>query len=132
MRQFADYIDGMLPQEALTQTLGDTWHAERRGLLLRVPSAIVPVAGSPDLNIVVNHSHSDAPKLRIAGEEPFVLDTPPLLIYCAQPLIQRSRKLSPSPRKCSSERAQASTRSARKLRIACRNSHQPTTTAASE
>ena len=75
MRQFADYIDGMLPQEALTQTLGDTWHAERRSLLLRVPSAIVPVAGSPDLNIVVNHSHPDAPKLCIAGEEPFVLDT---------------------------------------------------------
>lgn len=61
-------------QEALTQNLGDTWHGEKRSLLLRVPSAIVPVAGSPDLNIVVNHNHPDAPKLRIVGEEPFVLD----------------------------------------------------------
>jgi hypothetical protein len=39
-----------------------------------VPSAIVPIAGSPDLNMVVNHSHPAAGEMKIIAAEPFVLD----------------------------------------------------------
>ncbi|WP_245292780.1 hypothetical protein [Pararhizobium arenae] len=41
---------------------------------MRVPSAIVPIAGSPDVNILVNHAHPDAHRLRIVDEQPFVFD----------------------------------------------------------
>jgi RES domain-containing protein len=60
--------------EAWSQERGDRWHESRSSLLLRVPSAIVPLAGSPDRNVLVNHGHPDAAALRIVGEEPFSLD----------------------------------------------------------
>lgn len=60
--------------EALSQRKGDEWHAARSTLLLRVPSAIVPVAGSPDQNVLINHSHSAAADIRIVGAEDFSLD----------------------------------------------------------
>jgi hypothetical protein len=42
--------------------------------LLRVPSAIVPVANSPDLNVVINHNHPASADLRIVRTEVFSLD----------------------------------------------------------
>ncbi|CDZ62131.1 RES family NAD+ phosphorylase [Neorhizobium galegae] len=61
-------------QEVWTQQRGDAWHQARSTPLLRVPSAIVPIVRSPDLNIVVNHSHSAASEMKIIAAEPFVLD----------------------------------------------------------
>lgn len=61
-------------QEAWTQQRGDTWHHARTAVLLRVPSAIVPSAGSPDRNVLVNHDHAEASAIRIVGSEPFTLD----------------------------------------------------------
>lgn len=61
-------------QESLTQTLGDDWHAGRETPLLKVPSAIVPLGGSPDLNMVINHRHPEAARIRIMAAEPFTLD----------------------------------------------------------
>jgi RES domain-containing protein len=61
-------------QESLTQTLGDDWHARIETPLLRVPSAIVPLGGSPDVNVVINHRHPDAARIRIMAAEPFTLD----------------------------------------------------------
>jgi RES domain-containing protein len=60
--------------EALTQTKGDDWHRSATSLLLFVPSAIVPVEESPDLNAVINHTHPDAGNIRIRRTEPFQLD----------------------------------------------------------
>jgi RES domain-containing protein len=60
--------------EVWSQRKGDDWHAARSTLLLRVPSAIVPVAGSPDLNVLINHSHPAAADVRIVGHEDFSLD----------------------------------------------------------
>jgi RES domain-containing protein len=60
--------------EALSQRKGDDWHAGRSTLLLRVPSAIVPVANSPDLNVLINHSHPAAGNVRIVSQEDFSLD----------------------------------------------------------
>jgi RES domain-containing protein len=61
-------------QESLTQQLGDGWHIAVESPLLRVPSAIVPIVDSPDVNMVINHRHPDAARIRLMSAEPFVLD----------------------------------------------------------
>ncbi|NJL73296.1 MAG: RES family NAD+ phosphorylase [Candidatus Competibacteraceae bacterium] len=60
--------------EAWSQKRGDAWHEGRATLLLCVPSAIVPMAGSPDLNVLINHNHPAAADIRIVGQEAFSLD----------------------------------------------------------
>ena len=60
--------------EAWSQKRGDEWHKGRSTLLLRVPSAIVPIANSPDVNVLINHGHPDAAGIRIVGQESFSLD----------------------------------------------------------
>lgn len=61
-------------KEAWSQQRGDVWHEERSVPLLRVPSAVVPLVGSPDLNVLINHNHPDAAAIRIVGHEDFSLD----------------------------------------------------------
>lgn len=61
-------------REAWSQERGDEWHEGRSTLLLRVPSAIVPVRDSPDLNVLVNHNHPAAAGIHIVRHEPFSLD----------------------------------------------------------
>lgn len=61
-------------QEVWTQQRGDQWHASLATPLLRVPSAIVPVDQSPDVNILINHTHKDAARISVISVEPFVLD----------------------------------------------------------
>ncbi len=61
-------------QEGLTQRLGEDWHRARATALLIVPSALVPLAGSPDVNVVINHDHPAAARIEIEAAEPFVLD----------------------------------------------------------
>lgn len=61
-------------QEGWTQQRGDEWHRARAAPLLRVPSAIVPLSGSPDLNVVINHNHPAVSEIRLRTREPFVLD----------------------------------------------------------
>jgi RES domain-containing protein len=61
-------------REALTQQIGDTWHRTRAMPLLQVPSAIVPLARSPDLNVLVNNAHPSASALMIVEIVPFTLD----------------------------------------------------------
>lgn len=61
-------------QESLTQRRGDGWHAALVVPLLRVPSAIVPLDDSPDMNVLINHRHPGAAQIRIAAAESFVLD----------------------------------------------------------
>lgn len=61
-------------QESWTQQRGDAWHESRSTLLLRVPSAIVPLKGSPDMNVLINHNHPGAAHVKIASVDPFALD----------------------------------------------------------
>jgi RES domain-containing protein len=61
-------------QESLTQRLGDRWHAALATPLLRVPSAIVPLEDSPDMNVLINHRHAATAEIGIITAEPFVLD----------------------------------------------------------
>lgn len=61
-------------QENWTQRRGHQWYDSRGSLLLFVPPAIVPVEGSPDMNVLINHRHPAAASVRMVGAEPFVLD----------------------------------------------------------
>jgi RES domain-containing protein len=61
-------------REGWTQRRGDAWHEGRATPLLRVPSAIVPLSGSPDMNVVINHHHPAAHEIRRRGVERFVFD----------------------------------------------------------
>lgn len=69
-----DLPDNWRRQESWTQHRGDTWLGALTTPLLRVPSAIVPLEGSPDVNVLINHRHSAATRITIASTEPFVLD----------------------------------------------------------
>ena len=60
--------------EAWSQRRGDEWHDARAAPLLRVPSAIVPVPGSPDLNVEINHQHPAARDIQVVDRMPFELD----------------------------------------------------------
>jgi RES domain-containing protein len=61
-------------QEGFTQQRGDAWHRSGSTPLLQVPSAIVPLAESPDRNVLINHAHPDVPAIKVAGSVPFALD----------------------------------------------------------
>jgi RES domain-containing protein len=66
--------DSWTRQERWTQQRGDEWHASLRTPLLRAPSAIVPLDGSPDMNFVINHRHPAVGRIRLVRNEPFSLD----------------------------------------------------------
>jgi RES domain-containing protein len=61
-------------QESWTQALGNAWHKARETALLRVPSVIVPIERSPDVNVVINNTHPDAARIGVVAVEPFTLD----------------------------------------------------------
>jgi RES domain-containing protein len=61
-------------QEGLTQQRGDAWHRSRSTPLLQVPSAIVPLQGSPDRNVLINHTHPDSAAIKMISSVPFALD----------------------------------------------------------
>jgi RES domain-containing protein len=60
--------------EGLTQQRGGAWHRTRLSPLLQVPSAIVPLTRSPDLNVLINHAHPAAASISILDAVPFTLD----------------------------------------------------------
>jgi RES domain-containing protein len=62
-------------QENQTQQRGDRWHVALGAPLLRVPSIIVPLNGSPDMNVLVNHRHPATAGITVIDAESFVLDT---------------------------------------------------------
>jgi len=73
-RALSDLPDDWRRREADTQRIGDEWLAGLEHALLFVPPAIVPLAGSPDWNVIVNHRHPAAAAIKIERIEPFELD----------------------------------------------------------
>lgn len=57
-----------------TQHLGDEWLDRRSEALLLVPSAVVPIATAPDRNVLINHRHDAAGRIRIVAAAAFALD----------------------------------------------------------
>lgn len=61
-------------RQHLTQNRGNAWLGNRTEALLFVPSAVLPLDQSPDVNVLVNHAHPDAGRIEIAKITPFVFD----------------------------------------------------------
>lgn len=61
---------GWTAEIGISRTIGDEWLARCSSLLLRVPSVLVPGA----FNMLINPSHPDAHKMRIAKSEKVPLD----------------------------------------------------------
>ena len=72
--RLADLPANWRADQRLTQRIGDAWLDRASSCLLRVPSAIVPVADADDRNIVINHRHRDAGRITIATIERFAYD----------------------------------------------------------
>lgn len=72
-------LGGLVPdwirRQDLTQQIGDDWLRSRTSLLLAIPSAIVPLEGVPDVNILINPAHPEMGTLKIARMTRFSLDT---------------------------------------------------------
>ncbi len=83
-----DAPDDIVPEEARLEDLPDNWRVDERvtralatawldrasTCLLRVPSAIVPVADADEGNILINHRHEDAARITISKIEIFEVD----------------------------------------------------------
>jgi RES domain-containing protein len=63
-----------LRQRSWTQDRGDRWHRARSSLLLRIPSALLPIEDSPDVNVVINHEHSGVGEITVHGRQPYAFD----------------------------------------------------------
>ncbi|MFO1187709.1 MAG: RES family NAD+ phosphorylase [Alphaproteobacteria bacterium] len=61
-------------REGFTQELGNVWHRSLSTPILRVPSAIVPLKGSPDVNVLINHKHPGVAEIKLISAELFVFD----------------------------------------------------------
>ena len=59
------------PPKPSTRQLGDTFVSERKKLLLKVPSALVP----DEHNFLINPAHKDFPQVQILAVEPFLFDS---------------------------------------------------------
>ncbi len=73
-RGLTDLPQDWRQQESWTQQQGDQWHDSLSTPLLRVPSAIVPLDQSPDLNVLINHHHPAAARISTVAVDPYVLD----------------------------------------------------------
>jgi RES domain-containing protein len=56
---------------AHTRSIGDTWLAEERTAVLRVPSAVVPA----EMNYVINPRHRAAKAIHVVGRRKFAFDS---------------------------------------------------------
>ena len=61
-------------RETRTQRIGDEWLDAGEGILLVVPSVIVPIGAAPDRNVLINHRRADAARIRIVDAMAFTLD----------------------------------------------------------
>jgi len=70
----ADLPPDWRSRESLTQQRGDDWQRSGRTALLDVPSAVVPLDGAPDRNVVINHRHPETGSIALSRAETFLLD----------------------------------------------------------
>jgi RES domain-containing protein len=61
-------------RETRTQRIGDAWLDGAVGTLLVVPSVIVPIGSAADRNVLINHRHADAGRVRIVNTMSFTFD----------------------------------------------------------
>jgi RES domain-containing protein len=73
-RTLADLPKDWRRHETETQQIGDEWLVSNQAAILFIPSAIVPIADSPDQNVIINHRHAAATAIHIERIERFDLD----------------------------------------------------------
>lgn len=61
-------------RQDITQQLGYDWLRSTRTALLLIPSAIVPLDGTPDVNVLINPSHPESAAISISRRTAFSLD----------------------------------------------------------
>ena len=61
-------------QESWTQARGDRWHDAGMRRSCGSPPPSCRSTDSPDANVLINHRHPAASRIRIARVEPFALD----------------------------------------------------------
>ena len=70
----AELPDDWRRRESWTQQKGDDWHHSRSSPLLMVPSAIIPLPDSPDVNVMVSHTHPACAAITVRSMVPLILD----------------------------------------------------------
>ena len=75
VRHLAQLPSGWQADADATRSIGDAWLDGVTAPLLVVPSVVVPIAGSDDRNILVNHRHPDAGRISIVRTERFEFDS---------------------------------------------------------
>jgi len=60
-----DLASDWIHREVDTQKLGDQWLDSITESLLIVPSVIMPLSNASDRNVLINHRHPDAPRIKI-------------------------------------------------------------------
>ncbi len=70
----SDLASDWIHREVDTQKLGDLWLDSIAEPLLLVPSVIMPLPNSADRNVLINHRHPDAPRVKIVRVVSFDLD----------------------------------------------------------
>ena len=63
--------DWRIPGHPTCRSIGDTWLAEERTAVLRVPSAVVP----EEWNYIINPAHRAAKSIQIVGRRKFAFDS---------------------------------------------------------
>jgi|RhiMetdeSRZDD1v2_1073273.scaffolds.fasta_scaffold2531680_1 RES domain-containing protein len=63
--------DWRIPGHPTCRSIGDTWLAEERTAVLRVPSAVVP----EEWNYIINPAHRAAKPIQIVGRRKFAFDS---------------------------------------------------------
>jgi RES domain-containing protein len=73
--RLSDLSADWMRDPAMTRERGSEWLRAAAAPLMKVPSAVVPIADSPDLNILINNAHPDAAKIRLRSIADFTLDS---------------------------------------------------------
>ena len=57
-----------------TRKRGDDWLRAATAPIMKVPSAVLPIRNSPDVNVLINHSHPHTSRISVQAVADFVLD----------------------------------------------------------
>lgn len=72
--ELSDLPNDWAKQQTLTQQLGDEWLDRGEETILIVPSVIMSLADALDRNVLINHRHPGAARIRVTDVVAFTLD----------------------------------------------------------
>jgi RES domain-containing protein len=72
--EISDLPNDWTMRETYSRKLGDEWLEKCAEAILVLPSVIMPIAGAPDRNVLINHRHAATTRIMMAAVVPFVFD----------------------------------------------------------